>query len=65
MGREIILLLIIRINNCPLVNESSFVYGANEYRSFIAAENNVAVKTKLTDTMMWIYDSRIKSLENE
>lgn len=47
-------------NNCPGATENIFINGANMYKSFIAIEKDSVVKKMLIDTLMHIYDMRIK-----
>ena len=47
-------------NNCPLATENIFINGANMYKSFIAVQKDTVVKKRLIDTLMLIYDVRIK-----
>lgn len=47
-------------NNCPRATENIFINGANMYKSFIAAQKNAVIKKRLVDTLMQIYDARIK-----
>ena len=47
-------------NNCPGATENIFVNGANMYKSFIADQKDSVVKKQLIDTLMQIYDLRIK-----
>lgn len=53
------------VNNCPQASENSFINGANMFRSFIETENDAVKRTKQIDTLMWIYDLRIKYFGNE
>ncbi len=53
------------IDNCPQASENSFIDGVNMFRTFIIAENDVAKRAKLIDTLMWIYDLRIKYFGKE
>ena len=52
-------------NNCPLATENIFINGANMYNSFIAIEKDSVVKRRLIDTLLLIYDTRIKYFGNE
>ncbi len=52
-------------NNCPGATENIFINGANMYNSFIAAEKDCEKKQKLIDTLLLIYDNRIKYWGNE
>ena len=47
-------------NNCPQATENIFINGVNMYKSFIAAQKDTVVKKSLIDTLMLIYDVRIK-----
>ena len=52
-------------NNCPGVTENIFINGANMYKSFIAVQKDSVIKKNLIDTLMQIYDVRIKYYGNE
>ena len=52
-------------NNCPRATENIFINGANMYNSFIAVEKDCETKQKLIDTLLLIYDARIKYWGNE
>jgi len=52
-------------NNCPQATENIFINGANMYNSFIAIEKDSVVKKRLIDTLLLIYDTRIKYYGNE
>ena len=52
-------------NNCPRATENIFINGAYMYNGFIAAEKDSAVKQKLIDTLLLIYDTRIINWGNE
>lgn len=45
---------------CPDSKESLYAYGVNMYRAFAENENDPAVVAALVDTMMMIYDQRLK-----
>lgn len=52
-------------NNCPKATENIFINGANMFNSFIATEKDSAVKKRLIDTLLLIYNTRIKYYGNE
>jgi len=52
-------------NNCPRATENIFINGINMYNVFIAEQKDSAIKKNLVDTLMMIYDLRIKYYDNE
>ncbi len=52
-------------NNCPKATENIFINGANMFNNFIATEKDSAVKKRLIDTLLLIYNTRIKYYGNE
>ena len=46
-------------NNCPRATENIFINGAYIYNRLIAVEKDSAVKQRLIDTLLLIYDTRI------
>ena len=52
-------------NNCPRATENIFINGAYMYNGFIAAAKDSAVKQRLIDTLLLIYDTRIINWGNE
>ena len=52
-------------NNCPGATENIFINGANMYKSFIAVQKNTVIRNRLIDTLMLIYDTRIKYYGDE
>jgi len=51
--------------NCPLATKNIYIDGSKIYRYLIEAEKNDEVKKKLVDTLMMIYDQRIKYFAQE
>ncbi len=52
-------------NNCPASRESLYANGVNMYKSFIEAEKDPAKIAAYSDTIMMIYDQRIKYFGGE
>lgn len=50
---------------CPGSRESLYANGVNMYKAFVEAEKDPAIISALVDTMMMIYDQRIKYFGNE
>ncbi len=51
--------------DCPASRESLYANGVNMYKAFIEIAKDPAVKAALCDTIMMIYDQRIKYFGNE
>ena len=51
--------------NCPAASKNTFIRGATIYKNLIKAEKNAALKDKLVDTLMMIYDQRIVYFKQE
>lgn len=51
--------------NCPASSKRIYLNGATMYEKFIAEEKNPEVREKLIDTLMMIYDQRIKHFNEE
>ena len=47
-------------NECPRVSKNLYIDGTKIFRDFIEKETNNEVQSKLIDTLMMIYDQRIK-----
>ncbi|MFA6402274.1 MAG: hypothetical protein WCX31_11725 [Salinivirgaceae bacterium] len=47
-------------NNCPKASKNTFIKGATIFKNLIANEKNAAIKDKLIDTLMQLYDKRIE-----
>ncbi|HIE15998.1 MAG TPA: tetratricopeptide repeat protein, partial [Bacteroidales bacterium] len=47
-------------NDCPRATKNIYIDGAKIYRYLIKQEENEEVKKKLVDTLMMVYDQRIK-----
>ena len=47
-------------NNCPAATKRTYLNGVTMYEKFMADEKDPAVKAKLLDTLLMIYDQRIK-----
>ncbi len=47
-------------NVCPESRESLYAYGVNMYRAFLERTNDPSLKSAYADTMMMIYDKRMK-----
>lgn len=52
-------------NNCPAATKRTYLNGVTMYEKFIADEKDAAVKAKLVDTLLMIYDQRIKHFGEE
>ena len=50
---------------CPKFSESLWVNGAKMYQSMISDADDKEMKSKLVDTLEWIYDQRIEHYGNE
>ena len=50
---------------CPKFSESLWVNGAKMYQSMISDADDKEMKSKLVDTLEWIYDQRIEHYSNE
>lgn len=51
--------------NCPASSKRIYLNGATMYEKYIAEEKNSEVREKLIDTLMMIYDQRIKYFNEE
>lgn len=51
--------------NCPLASENTYIDGVNIVEYLIAKEKNPALKEKLIDTLMMVYDQRIRAVGKE
>jgi len=51
--------------NCPLASQNTYVDGTNMVEYFLRKEKSEAVKDKYIDTLMMIYDQRIKHFGRE
>jgi tetratricopeptide (TPR) repeat protein len=52
-------------NDCPASRESLYANGVNMYKAFIEAETDPVKKAAFCDTIMMIYDQRIKYFGSE
>ncbi len=52
-------------NNCPASTKRAYLNGATMFEKFIADETNEEKKAKFVDTLMLIYDQRIKYFGEE
>ncbi len=52
-------------NNCPRATKNIYIDGAKIYRYLIKEEKDEATKKKLVDTLMMVYDQRIKYFAQE
>ena len=52
-------------NNCPASTKRAYLNGAAMFEKLIADEKNEATKQKYIDTLMIIYDQRIKYFNEE
>lgn len=51
--------------NCPLASENTYIDGVNIVEYLIAKEKDPALKEKLIDTLMMVYDQRIRAVGKE
>lgn len=51
--------------NCPAASKRTYLNGATMYENLITNEKNEVTKSKLIDTLMMIYDQRIKYFNEE
>jgi len=51
--------------NCPKSSKKMYANGANMYKRFLRKEKDPVVKEKLIDTLLMIYDQRIKNFGQE
>lgn len=52
-------------SNCPAASKRTYLNGAAMYEKFIADEKNPETKKKLIDTLLMVYDQRIKYFGEE
>ena len=50
---------------CPAASKNTFIRGATIYKNIINAEKDAALKEKLIDTLMMVYDQRIVHFKQE
>lgn len=53
------------IDKCPAASKNSWQYGANMFEYFIKKEKDKDKQEKLVDSLMWVYDQRIKYFGEE
>ncbi len=51
--------------NCPKASKNIYIHGVRIYKSLIKNEKDKAVKQKYVDTLLMIYDKRIKYFKQE
>ena len=51
--------------NCPKASKNIYIHGVRIYKSLIKNEKDKAVKQKYVDTLLMIYDQRIKYFKQE
>ena len=51
--------------DCPQASKNVYIHGAKMYKDLIETEKNDALKSKLIDTLMLVYDNRIKYFGEE
>lgn len=50
---------------CPAASKNTFIRGATIYKNLIKTEKDAAIKEKLIDTLMMVYDQRIVYFKQE
>ncbi len=50
---------------CPAFSKNLWIHGEKMYQSFIDTETNPVHRETLIDTLMWVYDERIKYFGND
>jgi len=53
------------VNTCPQASKAAWQNGGKIYEHFIGKEKNADKREKLVDTLLWIYDQRIKNFGEE
>ncbi len=52
-------------DNCPEASKNTYIHGATIYKNLIAREKDAAAQNALIDSLMMIYDQRIKYYKQE
>lgn len=53
------------VASCPEKYQTAYVNGAKMYRKFAAQEMDEERKGQLVDSLLWVYDQRLKYFEND